>query len=1240
MGGLSGSCNYYASISNSLNTGTISGTDRIGCLAGDSWANTFSNCYYYSSNGIAYSGNGNSNDSEGHYYRVYTIAPGNNVSSVSVAEDATATGFFTGAKYYKAGNWTVTMVLNLTDAIFARYTCEGGTLSDLTTADGAHTLTISGQNVTIGAILSSSTAVDMNDVTIADIPDKRWRNVAITPALDITYNNQPLVENDDYLLEWTDNTAIGTATATLQGINRYKGTVTKTFNIVDFELENPNAANSASNPYLIATEEDLQALASQANTNASGRRSAYYKQTADITLTEEHTPIGHTYETNFQGVYDGDNNKIINLFINRPNDQYQGLFGYYGRVNNCCIQNVILENCDITGGQYTGGIAGYASGREINNCVVSGEIKGSIGYYGGIAGYLYNSCKIQNCINKASVTGSVYCGGIVGCQRYSEINNSINIGTVTGTSYVGSIVGKLDYDTTLSNNYHTANTTGGVGAYGSTTGTDQAGAETIFTITAGNAATHVTLPNPAYTFNETGYYKSGTKVTLSYDLPVNATFASYEVNSGTLSDAGVIDGQHTLSGATDNVVITGTHVAERTDFSNLITIATIESATYKYGNAYMPEPVVTLGTETLVKNTHYTLIYGDDCINAGEHTVTVMGMGIYCGSKSATFNIDPYNISGQGAVSVSIDNPTYNNTDLTVTPTVKRSGVTLEMGADKDYTITIDPSPVHNVGEYTMSITGQGNYTGTRSAQFQVIYAVPTNLTCTASTATTATIGWTENGVATSWKVEYSLDQNFATSETVTVNTNSATLEGLLHDIYYYARVKAVYGADEESDWSATCKCEATLKMTVGTNERTIDLPLYSFGNYSVVTQQLYTKGELGNKAGTLIALDFHTASGRDCGRNIEVYLTTSTQRDLGYAYGYWVKPLGTKVYDGWVNFPQNQWCTITFDTPFEYDGNSDLVVTTYVKATSQYADNNYFWSYAANNQSITYHTTNTWNVLSSLPTSTSDGLTSYAYKNCIRLYLVDKAITLANDDSQAAADATNSALINANNGKLAVVTLDGRTLYKDGDWNTLCLPFDVTLANSPLAGATVKKLTTSTSKLEGSTLTLNFEDETTKMTAGTPYLVKWTKANDYVDNDAHNLVNPVFRGVTIDNTMHDADFDGGSFKGTYSSIAWNADNQSILFLGAQNKLYWPKSGASLGAQRAYFQLNSGTQASEFVLNFDGESETTGIISIDNGKLTIGNEASAWYTVNGVKLDGKPNKPGLYINNGRKVVIK
>ena len=49
-------------------------------------------------------------------------------------------------------------------------------------------------------------------------------------------------------------------------------------------------------------------------------------------------------------------------------------------------------------------------------------------------------------------------------------------------------------------------------------------------------------------------------------------------------------------------------------------------------------------------------------------------------------------------------------------------------------------------------------------------------------------------------------------------------------------------------------------------------------------------------------------------------------------------------------------------------------------------------------------------------------------------------------------------------------------------------------------------------------------------------------------------------------------------------------------------------------------------------------TETTSVVSIDNGQLIIDNDV--WYTLDGRKLDKQPTKKGIYINGGRKVVIK
>ena len=60
---------------------------------------------------------------------------------------------------------------------------------------------------------------------------------------------------------------------------------------------------------------------------------------------------------------------------------------------------------------------------------------------------------------------------------------------------------------------------------------------------------------------------------------------------------------------------------------------------------------------------------------------------------------------------------------------------------------------------------------------------------------------------------------------------------------------------------------------------------------------------------------------------------------------------------------------------------------------------------------------------------------------------------------------------------KVQTVTINGRTLYKNGSWNTLCLPFDVTTTSSTLAGATAMVLSGSSYTADTCMLTLEFSD-------------------------------------------------------------------------------------------------------------------------------------------------------------------
>ena len=147
---------------------------------------------------------------------------------------------------------------------------------------------------------------------------------------------------------------------------------------------------------------------------------------------------------------------------------------------------------------------------------------------------------------------------------------------------------------------------------------------------------------------------------------------------------------------------------------------------------------------------------------------------------------------------------------------------------------------------------------------------------------------------------------------------------------------------------------------------------------------------------------------------------------------------------------------------------------------------------------------------------------------------------------------------------------------------------------------------------------------------------------------------------MTIDATSREATIPGVlTFTGTYApvSIPSEGDN-TMLYLGSANKLYYPTKAMTIGTHRAYFQLAEGITAGNsaggnehgddveylvraFVLNFgdDGNAgDPARIHVIDAGEGT--RAPHAWYTLDGRRLDGVPTAKGLYINKGKKVVVK
>ena len=236
--------------------------------------------------------------------------------------------------------------------------------------------------------------------------------------------------------------------------------------------------------------------------------------------------------------------------------------------------------------------------------------------------------------------------------------------------------------------------------------------------------------------------------------------------------------------------------------------------------------------------------------------------------------------------------------------------------------------------------------------------------------------------------------------------------------------------------------------------------------------------------------------------------------------------------------------------------------------------------------------------------------------------------------------NADNTELIENSENVQSHVTLANRTLYKDNSWNTLCLPFDVDLTadGNALSGAIARTLTGAT--VTDQTLNLVFGETVDVLQAGVPYIIKWT--------DGQHLAAPQFANVLTKANVQPVSMDDVDFIGIYApkSVTDAEGDNTMLYFGDDNKLYWPNAPWSLGAQRAYFQLKNGyhlvreaggaNAISAMCIDFgDG---TTGILHITPNATATTDDY--WYSTDGIRHEGLPATKGVYINKGKKYVVK
>lgn len=203
------------------------------------------------------------------------------------------------------------------------------------------------------------------------------------------------------------------------------------------------------------------------------------------------------------------------------------------------------------------------------------------------------------------------------------------------------------------------------------------------------------------------------------------------------------------------------------------------------------------------------------------------------------------------------------------------------------------------------------------------------------------------------------------------------------------------------------------------------------------------------------------------------------------------------------------------------------------------------------------------------------------------------------------------------------------RTFYKDGEWNTLCLPFAVADAKTAFDRAELREV--DTEKSNGNTIVFK---EATAIEAGKPYLIKWANSSAAAVN-----VEKKFEGVTLVAAATPVEVNNGgiSFNGFYKmTAASELGGASVAAIGAGNKLFKVTEGKMKGF-RAAFVLSSGAEATKYNVVIDGTATGIEDLVIDGVKAN-----GRVYNLNGQFVGNSLNglQPGLYIQNGKKIVVK
>jgi hypothetical protein len=304
-----------------------------------------------------------------------------------------------------------------------------------------------------------------------------------------------------------------------------------------------------------------------------------------------------------------------------------------------------------------------------------------------------------------------------------------------------------------------------------------------------------------------------------------------------------------------------------------VTVNSIPNQTYSVAGS---APTLTLfdGSIPMALGTNYTVVFSNNT-SVGTATGTISGTGNYTGTRLQTFTIVP-----KEASTLTIDaiaNQTYTRAAFTPAVVVKDGATTLALTTD--YTVAYTDNI--NVGTATVTITGVGNYSGTKTQTFTIVPKAASTLTieaianqtftgaaltpavvvkdgATTLTATTDyTVAYTSNTNAGTATVTITGAGNYTGTKTQTFtilskDVSTQTIDAIANQTYTgTALTPAVVVKDGNTTLTATTSY--TVAYTNNTNVGTATVTITGAGNYSGTKTQTFT---IVAKAASTLTID------------------------------------------------------------------------------------------------------------------------------------------------------------------------------------------------------------------------------------------------------------------------------------------------------------------------------------------------------------------------------------------------